>query len=332
MNQLPDGFVDRPGTLDDAEALALLLNTYGQRVIGADLISAERLAGQIQMPGFSVEEDIRLIFDVGGALVGAGVVMDMAEPHVNVTAWGIVGASHQGRGLGTFLYDWIYTRAQLAVAKAPVGTRVVLNQEVFETDSAAINFLEARGFSSTRHFWRMAIAFSGGLDTPIWPNGMVVRSVDVERELEQSVRAADEAFKDHYGHVDRPIEEQIERIRQRIERDPNYDPELNFAVWDGNEIAGFCYADPISGTDETTGYINALGVLRPWRKKGLGLAILLEAFDRLASRGKEGAHLHVDAASLTGATRLYQKAGMQVDQLNHEYTLELRPGVDLTTR
>jgi len=31
-------------------------------------------------------------------------------------------------------------------------------------------------------------------------------------------------------------------------------------------------------------------------------------------------------------TRLYEKAGMRVDQLAHEYQLELRSGVDLANR
>ena len=42
--------------------------------------------------------------------------------------------------------------------------------------------------------------------------------------------------------------------------------------------------------------------------------------------------LGVDAQSLTGATRLYEKAGMHVDRQYANYEKELRPGEDLGTQ
>ena len=101
---------------------------------------------------------------------------------------------------------------------------------------------------------------------------------------------------------------------------------------DGDEIAGICFCSPQSGTDTSAGYVNSFAVLRPWRKRGLGLALLLHALRTFRDKGKVRAALHVDAQSLTGATRLYEKAGMHVDQLSHEYQLELKAGVDLTAK
>jgi mycothiol synthase len=40
----------------------------------------------------------------------------------------------------------------------------------------------------------------------------------------------------------------------------------------------------------------------------------------------------VDAQSLTGATRLYEKAGMYVQRQYATYEKELRPGEDLSTQ
>jgi hypothetical protein len=40
----------------------------------------------------------------------------------------------------------------------------------------------------------------------------------------------------------------------------------------------------------------------------------------------------VDASSLTGATRLYEKAGMRVVRRYDSYQLILREGVDLSTQ
>jgi ribosomal protein S18 acetylase RimI-like enzyme len=58
--------------------------------------------------------------------------------------------------------------------------------------------------------------------------------------------------------------------------------------------------------------VGELGVLRPWRRRGLGRALLLQAFAAFRERGLGRAGLGVDAESLTGAHRLYESAGMRV--------------------
>ena len=49
---------------------------------------------------------------------------------------------------------------------------------------------------------------------------------------------------------------------------------------------------------------------RPWRRRGVGAALLADAFARLWERGERSVGLSVDAASDTGAFRLYERAGM----------------------
>ena len=78
------------------------------------------------------------------------------------------------------------------------------------------------------------------------------------------------------------------------------------------------------------GYVNVLGVRRPWRKKGLGLALLQHSFGEFYQRGCKRAGLGVDADSLTGATRLYERGGMHVDRQFCLYKKVLREGEDIT--
>ena len=73
-------------------------------------------------------------------------------------------------------------------------------------------------------------------------------------------------------------------------------------------------------------------VRRRWRKLGLGLALLQHSFRQLHERGKKGVSLDVDASNLTGATRLYEKAGMSVTRQSDMYVQQLRPGRELWTR
>ena len=77
------------------------------------------------------------------------------------------------------------------------------------------------------------------------------------------------------------------------------------------------------------GWIRTLGVRRAWRKRGLGEALLLHSFGEFYKRGTKTIGLGVDAENPTGATRLYQKAGMHVASEYVTYEKELRSGRDM---
>jgi ribosomal protein S18 acetylase RimI-like enzyme len=74
------------------------------------------------------------------------------------------------------------------------------------------------------------------------------------------------------------------------------------------------------------GWIGTLGVRRPWRKRGLGEALLHYSFDEFYKRGMKTISLGVDAQNPTGATRLYEKVGMRAASEFVTYEKELRPG------
>ena len=88
------------------------------------------------------------------------------------------------------------------------------------------------------------------------------------------------------------------------------DPDLWLVAWDGDEVAGQVWVLP-RGEEA---YVEDLSVRKPWRGRGLGLALLLEAFRLLAGRGYPLLRLFVDAQNATGAVDLYLKAGMRVER------------------
>jgi mycothiol synthase len=63
-------------------------------------------------------------------------------------------------------------------------------------------------------------------------------------------------------------------------------------------------------------------VLAPFRKRGIGRALLERSLREFRRRGVEVAKLEVDAANETGATRLYERVGMRVER---EYLLYEKP-------
>jgi mycothiol synthase len=331
MNGLPAGYTVRSATTDDIDTIAVAINTYTTRLVGEALYPPQYIRGFLTTPGFDLANSCKLVFSPSNSVAGLALVMDIQTPHVQVMGWGVVPEAEQGNGIGSALHSWIEPRSREAIAKAPDDARVFLMQNLFDQDKPGKAFLNQYGYQQTRHFWRMVTALDDTPQPPTWPEGIVVRNVDLRENLEAPSRALDEAFSDHYGHVAGDFEQKLERQRHNLKNDSNYSPDLSFVAMDGDKIAAVCTCSPQSGVDTTTGYVNSLGVLRPWRKRGLGLALLHHAFGVFKQKGKIGAALHVDAQSLTGATRLYEKAGMQVDQLSHEYQLELRPGIDLAT-
>jgi ribosomal protein S18 acetylase RimI-like enzyme len=58
--------------------------------------------------------------------------------------------------------------------------------------------------------------------------------------------------------------------------------------------------------------VKGLGVRRPWRRRGLGGALLAHTFAALAARGRLRVELGVDAEGETQPLRSYERAGMHV--------------------
>ena len=80
-----------------------------------------------------------------------------------------------------------------------------------------------------------------------------------------------------------------------------------------------------SGT-ATGASIGTLGVRPGWRRRGLGLSLLHESFRRFRETGETTVALGVDVENPTGATRLYERAGMRVLWQADVWQKELRPG------
>ncbi len=130
-----------------------------------------------------------------------------------------------------------------------------------------------------------------------------------------------EAFADHWGEG----EETYEDFRHHLLERPKFDPDLWFLAWDGDVLAGYLGASPRAAEDPARGYVNVLGVRRPYRRRGLGETLLRHACRALHARRKIGCDLHVDTASLTGATRLYARVGMTAHPRFATWERELRP-------
>ena len=158
-----------------------------------------------------------------------------------------------------------------------------------------------------------------------------MRSFDPEADLEAVFRAEDEAFRDHWGYVEQPFKKKFPEWKHLTLSKPNFDPGLWFLAMDGAEIAGLARCVASTTQDPDMGWVQVLGVRRPWRRQGIGLALLRHSFLTFHQIGKARGGLGVDASNLTGATRLYENAGMFITRANTSFEYQLRPGEELMT-
>ncbi len=335
---LPQGYISRPATMDDLEAIVETINTATRDLIGHDKFSVSDFKIDWGLQNFDLQTDTRLVVSPDGQVVGVYEYWDTDEPHVRYVVWGRVHPDHEGLGIGSYLLAWVDQRAARSLANAPDGARAYLHAVAPAVIPAAGALLEENGYRLIRHFLRMVVELDGAssapLSAPVWPQGITLRAADPESELPDVLRALRDAFKDHWGHIDMPFEDDLQHWKDIIENDEKFDPSLWFLAMDGDEIAGMSLCRTSATDDPQMGWVGVLGVRRPWRRRGLGLALLLHSFAEFEQRGRLRVGLGVDAGSLTGATRLYTKAGMHSDPLHQQdlYEKELRPGSELGTQ
>jgi mycothiol synthase len=201
-----------------------------------------------------------------------------------------------GRGIGKLIATGLEEDA------ARRGARRI-QSNVFELDAAARGLLESLGYGAVRVFRELRIELEATPPAPQWPDGLRVVPFDAERDALEFHAAHQEAFADHWDYSPRDFES-WSKGHLASER---FDPALWCVVRAGDEIAAgtICMGDTYGG-----GWVQVLFTRRPWRRQGVGAALLRDAFGRFWERGERSIGLGVDAANATGAFRLYERAGM----------------------
>ena len=330
---LPEGFTSRGATLNDLGAAYDLYNRWSNSAIHEnEFANVEDIRREWVSPGFDPAEDIRLVLAPDDGMVGYVEVWTTSKPPVHPWIWGRIDPQYHELGIGTHLLMWAEERAKRALDEVPEDLRFAPRVGTFRQDDAAKKLFEDHGYRRIRSSYHMRIDMDMPPPAPIWPEGITLRAYNPETDLEAVYRADNESFRDHFGHVEVPFEEGLERFKHFMTGYEGFDPSLWFLAMDGDEIAGICLCRNQAYDNPDVGYVNVLGVRRPWRKRGIGLAFLRHAFGELYRRGIRKAGLGVDAENLTGALRLYENAGMYVHRAFDIFEKEIRPGKEISVQ
>lgn len=334
-HDLPTGYTARPVTLSDAAAVAAMANLASRTVTGSDVHRVSDYESFWQSPGVDLAANTRLVLAPDGTVAGH-IEIENAAPHVQVELWGEVHPGHTRQGIGSYLVGWAEDRARAMLEQAPPGTAVSLLAEVNDLDARAQHLLQGLGYTHVRSGRRMVIDLDPNTPPPApeWPAGVSLRRFvpdQDERVMLQTIRTA---FRDHWGNVEEPFEEDLQKWTHHWRANPDFDPSLWFMAQAGGEVIGTGLSRMGIPSDPDMGWIFALSVLRPWRRQGVAGALLRHCFGELWQRGRRKVALGVDADNLSNAVHLYESAGMRSDPVHafQVWKKELRPGREISTQ
>ncbi len=294
MTSFPASGLRRLRAGDEERVAELFVGTYGAaRKIDADEIRAW-LANE------ELEPEWLRILERDGEVVGYGDIW----PHEGVLELDVAAPGHWD----VFL-DWAEHEASAR------GLRRVRLQVPHRHTLAAV--VAARGYQEWRHSFTMEIELERP-PAPSFPAGVGARPYRGE-DADVLRAALNEAFSgDPFWQEVTP-----RTFREFYLRARGFEPGLWRLAWDGEELAGFSLAYAGRGGDASLGWIGQLGVRPPWRRRGLGEALVRASFHDLHARGFHRAGLGVDAANETGALRLYERVGMRQVRRSDNWRREL---------
>lgn len=287
----------RPGSAEDIDVLtriqaaADLVDEPGHVITRTDV--AEMLDGL---------DPARAV--VVGELEGVPVAMGMLfRPGGGpVRLRGAVKPEARGLGIGRALLRQQIDRAVTTQPDAPaLGLRSIGGGGVAPL-ARRFGFHEVRAFLTMRRDLGRSVV-------PV-PLAEGLRSAPLDPAFDEPLRLVkNEVFRDHWdGLADSPEEWRARTLGPRLDRGLT---RVAFDAQDG--IAGFVVVWRTEGRPEQA-YLPLVGTARVHRGRGVARALLTEVLQTAAAAGSTETRLDVDAASPTGADRVYTAVGFETIQ------------------
>jgi mycothiol synthase len=216
-----------------------------------------------------------------------------------------VTPERRGLGIGTALAGAVFESL-----RRRGKTRV----QLWHRDNpGSVAFARGLGFRCVRVFHSMShdlTSILNGIGES--PDVVLSELPDSEPTYELESRLFNESFREHFDYHALPVAD-IRHI-YRASRERN---EWLFALVAGlgDEPVGFILggADPAEQQrrGKNLGGLYMLGVLKPFRGRGIAKALLIAGLKRLRERGIIEAELGVDTENVTGALNLYERLGFR---------------------
>ncbi len=306
----PPGVRVRPATWADLDRVVELLAGASRARTGAVIVRREDL--RMRWLGLTGLEATSLVeAEEDGELLAYAAFDPLPAPwagelelHLDVQ----VHPAATGRGLASHLFAIAEARARDA-ATAHGLDRARLQTTLTDGDDHARAFVARRGYTATRHLLELRLDLHAPPPGAVWPVGVTWRSLDPERDARAVWQAHQAAFADVATHLSLSLDE---FVTDRLRPVPASEADLQLIAEHGDQIIAVALCRSGTGVAAEDGWVRDLGVVPNWRRRGVGMALLREAFARFRGRGLTGVGLEVDDVTLDGAVALYRRAGMRI--------------------
>jgi ribosomal protein S18 acetylase RimI-like enzyme len=260
--------------------------------------------------------------EVNGQVIGYGRVF-WEKLSEGIRIYNLFGNLHpewRRRGIGTAMLLYNESRLREIAAEHPQDGSRFYQSWAADTEISTKSLLESQGYEPVRYECDMVRDLKEPFPELPLPEGLEIRPVKPEH-IWQVFRASDEAFRDHWGY--RPTSD--EEFEGWME-DPLFCPELWKVAWDGDQVAGsvmnFYNPEENEKFNRKRGYTEGISTRRPWRKRGLATALIVESMKMFKQMGMTEAAHGVDAENTSGALNLYKKLGYKAVK---QYTTFRKP-------
>jgi mycothiol synthase len=301
--------------MDDLEAINELITACALATDGTDAFTEPWQRSDWTPPALHMTTGAWVVSAPDGQMVGFAAIRPRAMGHFRAEVY--VHPRQQGQNIGSQLLQLSETRARQMAQPLPADLPIALVQKISSTNTAAKQLLEQNSYRSIYHNWQMVIDFSEAPPAPVWPTGITVRPCIPGQDERTIYAVTTETFAELVTF------EEWATVRLQPKK---FLPDLWCLASAGAEVAGVvlgCYVREM-------GWVNILAVRPAWQKQGLGMALLRHAFGEFYRRGTRKVGLSVDSQNTSGATRLYERAGMRIARQDDRYEKTLRTSKELS--
>jgi GNAT superfamily N-acetyltransferase len=283
----------------DAPAVCALIDAAERVDAGEPAIEVEDIEGSWSRPSFDLASESIGVFD-GAVLAASGDVFKGRR------AEAAVHPEYRGRGLGTWLAQWIEDCARAR------GSRLV--GQTVPGGSGAEAFFQSRGYREGWTSWVLQVPAGAAIDPQPLPEGYSLREYAGEADEQTAFQLIEDAFNEWPDRDPATIEDWAANAVRR----PGFEPwQIRFVLDPHATAVGVCFTILAS----RTGYVDQIAVRRDQRGLGLARALLVDAFERAGEHGATVNELATD--SRTGALGLYEHVGMTVTQTWRHWMTDL---------
>lgn len=319
----------RPYRTSDARQVVELINASALLTLGARRAAVDAL-GDVRLSRYVPSAAERVVaVNARSEIVAYSYLTERDHWAINEVG-GAVHPEWWGQGIGTLL-AWAEERAD---ARAPrgQGCRVVLQTNLFDTETAALELVRERGFRPLRKWMHLACELRERPPAPQLPDGFQIRPMNLDDDWDAVGPAMNAAFAQHWGAIIEPElsaehdDDGAGTEAPAVDQSYSNTPGFCFVLSAGETVIGgvLCNAKLVERDD--SGRIGSLFVHPRYQRRGLGHALMLSAYSAFWERGFRRLVVDTDAESFSGTPRFYAALGMREYRREWLYEREIRPG------